>query len=148
MKKILLVDDDKEISQSLANLFDSDKYKFNFLEDGNRVTEFLEENNDVDLVMLDVNLPTLSGLDVLKQIKQLKTEMPVIMISGFVSTENAIEAMREGAYEYLTKPFEIEKLIDTLQLEYLDITDNEQIVIGRDLVEQIIEQLKKAGGIK
>ena len=114
MKKILLVDDDKEISQSLANLFDSDKYKFNFLEDGNRVTEFLEENKDVDLVMLDVNLPTLSGLDVLKQIKQLKTEMPVIMISGFVSTENAIEAMREGAYEYLTKPFEIEKLIDTV----------------------------------
>jgi two-component system nitrogen regulation response regulator GlnG len=114
MKNILLVDDDKEISQSLANLFDSDKYKFNFLEDGNQVTEFLEENRDVDLVMLDVNLPTLSGLDVLKQIKQLKTEMPVIMISGFVSTENAIEAMREGAYEYLTKPFEIEKLIDTV----------------------------------
>ncbi|MDD3730855.1 MAG: response regulator, partial [candidate division Zixibacteria bacterium] len=104
MKKILLVDDDKEISQSLANLFDSDKYNFNFLEDGALVTNFLEENNDVDLVMLDVNLPTLSGLDVLKQIKQIKNELPVIMISGFVSTENAIEAMREGAYEYLTKP--------------------------------------------
>ncbi len=114
MKKILLVDDDKEISQSLANLFDSDKYKFNFLEDGALVTNFLEENNDVDLVMLDVNLPTLSGLDVLKQIKQIKNELPVIMISGFVSTENAIEAMREGAYEYLTKPFEIEKLIDAV----------------------------------
>ncbi|MFZ5981828.1 MAG: sigma-54-dependent transcriptional regulator, partial [Candidatus Zixiibacteriota bacterium] len=114
MKKILLVDDDKEISQSLANLFDSDKYKFNFLEDGTEVTSFLEKNEDVDLVMLDVNLPTLSGLDVLKQIKEIKTELPVIMISGFVSTENAIEAMREGAYEYLTKPFEIEKLIETV----------------------------------
>jgi len=114
MKKILLVDDDKEISQSLANLFDSEKYKFNFLEDGAQVTRFLEDNKDVDLVMLDVNLPTLSGLDVLKQIKEAKTELPVIMISGFVSTENAIEAMREGAYEYLTKPFEIEKLIDTV----------------------------------
>jgi len=114
MKKILLVDDDKEISQSLANLFDSEKYKFNFLEDGAQVTRFLEDNKDVDLVMLDVNLPTLSGLDVLKQIKEAKTELPVIMISGFVSTENAIEAMREGAYEYLTKPFEIEKLIDTI----------------------------------
>jgi DNA-binding NtrC family response regulator len=114
MKKILLVDDDKEVSQSLANLFDTDKFRFDFLEDGGTVRGFLAENDDVDLVMLDVNLPTLSGLDVLKQIKQVKTDLPVIMISGFVSTENAIEAMREGAYEYLTKPFEIEKLIDTV----------------------------------
>jgi len=114
MKKILLVDDDKEVSQSLANLFDTDKFQFDFLEDGGTVSDFLTSNEDIDLVMLDVNLPTLSGLDVLKQIKQINNDLPVIMISGFVSTENAIEAMREGAYEYLTKPFEIQKLIDTV----------------------------------
>ncbi len=114
MKNILLVDDDKEVSQSLANLFDPDKYRFDFLEDGDRVQRFLQEHNEVDLVMLDVNLPTLSGLEVLKQIRQSNNDLPVIMISGFVSTENAIEAMREGAYEYLTKPFEISRLIDTV----------------------------------
>ncbi len=114
MKNILLVDDDRDVSQSLANLFDSDKFRFNFLEDGDKVTVYLAEHGDVDCIMLDVNLPTLSGLEVLKQIKQLNDNLPVIMISGFVSTENAIEAMREGAYEYLTKPFEIEKLVDTV----------------------------------
>ena len=114
MKNILLVDDDREVSQSLANLFDADRYRFNFLEDGIDVSHYVAEHNDVDLVMLDVNLPTLSGLEVLKQIKSVNGNVPVIMISGFVSTENAIEAMREGAYEYLTKPFEIEKLIDTV----------------------------------
>ncbi|MDZ4723996.1 MAG: sigma-54 dependent transcriptional regulator [candidate division Zixibacteria bacterium] len=114
MKNILLVDDDKDVSRSLANLFDSDKFHFNFLEDGSDVSRFLSSNNDVDLVMLDVNLPTMSGLDVLKQIRKHLDQVPVIMISGFVSTENAMEAMREGAYEYLTKPFEIEKLIDTV----------------------------------
>ena len=114
MKNILLVDDDHDVSHSLANLFDADKYRFNFLEDGTEVSQYLLQHGDVDLVMLDVNLPTLSGLEVLKQIKQVKTGLPVIMISGFVSTENAIEAMREGAYEYLTKPFEIEKLISTV----------------------------------
>jgi two-component system nitrogen regulation response regulator GlnG len=114
MKNILLVDDDKEVSQSLANLFDSDKYRFEFLEDGSGVREFLQERNDVDLVMLDVNLPTLSGLEVLKQIRQIKDDLPVIMISGFVSTENAIEAMREGAYEYLTKPFQIDRLLEAV----------------------------------
>jgi DNA-binding NtrC family response regulator len=114
MKNILLVDDDKEVSQSLANLFDSGKYKFEFLEDGSGVSDYLADNGNVDLVMLDVNLPSLSGLEVLRQIRQLKSDLPVIMISGFVSTENAIEAMREGAYEYLTKPFEIDRLIDTV----------------------------------
>ncbi len=114
MKRILLVDDDKEVSRSLANLFDSDKFTFDFLEDGQNVRDYLTDNKEVDLVMLDVNLPTMSGLDVLKQIKAAQDQVPVIMISGFVSTENAMEAMREGAYEYLTKPFEINKLIDTV----------------------------------
>jgi len=112
MKNILLVDDDKDLSQSLANLFDPEKFRFDFLEDGLEVGEYVREHDDVDLVMLDVNLPSLSGLDVLKQIKQIKSDLPVIVISGFVSTENAIEAMREGAFEYLTKPFEIQQLID------------------------------------
>ncbi len=114
MKNILLVDDDREVSRSLANLFDTEKFKFNFLEDGTEVTSFLNDHGDVDLVLLDVNLPTLSGLEVLKQIKTIKGSLPVVMISGFVSTENAMEAMREGAYEYLTKPFEIDKLLDTV----------------------------------
>ena len=114
MKNILLVDDDKALSQSLANLFDPDKFKFDFLEDGMEVGNFVKDHQNVDLVLLDVNLPSLSGLDVLKQIKQIDEDLPVIVISGFVSTENAIEAMREGAYEYLTKPFQVDKLLETV----------------------------------
>ena len=114
MKNILLVDDDQNLSKSLANLFDPKKYAFEFLEDGTDVTKVVAKNAKLDLVMLDVNLPSMSGLDVLKQIKQVNESLPVIVISGFVSTENAIEAIREGAYEYLTKPFEIERLIETV----------------------------------
>ncbi|MBD3333188.1 response regulator [candidate division GN15 bacterium] len=114
MKNILLVDDDKDLSKSVANLFDSDKFNFQFLDDGTEVSNYVDSHDEIDLVMLDVNLPTLSGLEVLRQIKQTRDNVPVIVISGFVSTENAIEAMREGAYEYLTKPFEIQKLIDTV----------------------------------
>ncbi|MDH3891480.1 MAG: sigma-54 dependent transcriptional regulator [candidate division Zixibacteria bacterium] len=114
MKNILLVDDDKDLSQSLANLFDPEKFNFSFLEDGTEVCRFVDEHEDIDLVMLDVNLPSLSGLEVLKQIKESKENLPIIVISGFVSTDDAMEAMREGAFEYLTKPFQIEKLIDTV----------------------------------
>ncbi|MEZ5359009.1 MAG: sigma-54 dependent transcriptional regulator [Candidatus Zixiibacteriota bacterium] len=113
MKKVLLVDDDVELSQSLMNLFDPDKYSFHHLADGQDTARYVEDNReDLDLIMLDVNLPSCSGLDVLKNIKDISKETPVIVISGFVSTENAMEAMREGAYEYLTKPFELSKLID------------------------------------
>ena len=109
MKNILLVDDDKDLSRSLANLFDPEKFNFSFLNDGTEVCQFVDEHEDIDLVMLDVNLPTLSGLEVLKQIKDRKEHLPIIVISGFVSTDDAMEAMREGAFEYLTKPFQIEK---------------------------------------
>jgi len=114
MKNILLVDDDQNLSRSLANLFDPKRYKFEFLEDGTDVSKIVAGNKGLDLVMLDVNLPSMSGLDVLKQIREVNEEIPVIVISGFVSTENAIKAIREGAFEYLTKPFEIERLIDTV----------------------------------
>ncbi len=114
MKSVLIVDDDPEISRSLANLFDPDRFRFYFLENGRKLIEFAKDHNDVDVILLDVNLPNQSGLDLLRRMKAEDIDTPVIMISGFVSTENAMEAMREGAYEYLTKPFEIQKLIDTV----------------------------------
>jgi DNA-binding NtrC family response regulator len=114
MKSILIVDDDADISKSLANLFDPEKYQFYFLEDGKKMVEFVKGHDDIDVILLDVNLPTLSGLDLLKKAKLSDINLPIIMMSGFISTENAIEAMREGAHEYLTKPFEIQKLIDTV----------------------------------
>jgi DNA-binding NtrC family response regulator len=114
MKNILIVDDDTEVSRSLANLFDPTKFHFYFLEDGQTAVEFVKKHDDIDVILLDVNLPTLSGLDILKQAKLNDISAPIIMISGFVSTENAIEAMSDGAFEYLTKPFEIQKLLATV----------------------------------
>ncbi len=144
MKNILLVDDDREVSQSVANLFDEEKYRFDFLEDGDGVSDYLKDNHDVDLVMLDVNLPSMSGLDVLKQIRELKKSLPVIVISGFVSTDNAIEAMKEGAYEYLTKPFQVTKLLDTVnkacgfQINRSVATASDQPATAETALEEIV----------
>ena len=113
MKNILLVDDDIQVGETLSEMFDSSEYKFHCIEDGDQTLDMID-NTDADLVLLDVNLPTVSGLDVLKEIKSKNTDLPVIVISGFVSTENAIMAMREGAYEYITKPFQMERLMVTI----------------------------------
>ena len=70
--------------------------------------------NGPDVVLLDVNLPSGSGLELLKEIKGIEGAPPVIIISGYVSTDNAMEAMKEGAYEYVTKPFQMERLLVTI----------------------------------
>ncbi len=76
MKTVLIVDDDPEISRSLANLFDSQRFRFYFLDDGQNMVEFVKEKNDVDVVLLDVNLPTLSGLDILKTGQSARSQFP------------------------------------------------------------------------
>ncbi|MCP4568175.1 MAG: sigma-54-dependent Fis family transcriptional regulator [FCB group bacterium] len=115
MKNVLLVDDDLELSKSVIDLFDPNKYSFHHLNDGQATTGYVSQNrDDLDLVMVDVNLPSCSGLDILRNIKEIKENLPVIVISGFISTENAMEAMREGAYEYITKPFEVKQFIETV----------------------------------
>lgn len=159
MKNILIVDDDPEISKSLANLFDSERYRFYFLEDGRNMIEFIKERNDLDVVLLDVNLPTLSGLELLKKAKLNDISVPIVVISGFVSTENAMEAMREGAFEYLTKPFEIQKLIDTVnkacglggsRIKSIDVKPDEELhevgeIIGKS--PEIVEIAKLIGQV-
>jgi DNA-binding NtrC family response regulator len=115
MKNVLLVDDDIDLSKSVIDLFDPEKYTFHHLDDGRETARYVTDHKDkIDLVLLDVNLPSCSGLDLLRNIKKIDDSLPVIVISGFISTENAMEAMRDGAYEYITKPFEIEKLIDAV----------------------------------
>ena len=113
MKNILLVDDDVQIGETLSQIFDPSEYKFHCIMDGERTLDMIDATG-ADLVLLDVNLPTISGIDVLKNIKAKNIDIPVIVISGFISTENAIKAMREGAYEYVTKPFQMERLMVTI----------------------------------
>jgi len=113
MKNILLVDDDKQIGETLTKLFDPSEYRFYCITDGDQTIDMIGSTG-ADLVLLDVNLPTVSGIDVLREIRSQNIEVPVIMISGFISTENAIKAMREGAYEYITKPFQMERLLMTI----------------------------------
>lgn len=113
MKNILLIDDDLSLSQSLSEYFDPQEFRVDTMPDAPGSLAYIRENCP-DVVLLDVNLPTSSGLDLLKEIKQINDSPPVIIISGFVSTDSAIKAMREGAYEYVTKPFRMEKLLNTI----------------------------------
>lgn len=107
--KLLVLDDDHSILQMLKNVFESEETEVLLESDADSaVKRVLVERPHVAIV--DISLPKKSGLQVLQEIKKIDPGLAVIMTTGFKTTQNAIEAMKHGAYDYMTKPFDIKKL--------------------------------------
>ena len=114
MKTILVVDDEKSVRDSLKMVLEFESYEVLFAESG---PEALRQaaTVPVDLVLLDVKMAGMDGLEVLQRIREKNSELPVIMISGFGSAKAAVEAMKSGAYDFVTKPLKIDELIVTVR---------------------------------
>lgn len=108
--RILLVDDDQNVIKALKECFAQFNYDLDTATTGGEALNKAFANN-YELMLLDVNLPDFSGMEVLKEIKEKKSELPVLVMTGFVSTDSAIEAMKLGAHEFITKPFDIDQLM-------------------------------------
>ena len=109
MFKILIVDDEKIIRERLKKLLELDGYSTTIADDG---TDGLNIYNEwqPDVVLLDVKMPGMSGIDVLKKIKEDSTHTEVIIITGHGDINSAIQALREGAFSYLQKPLDYDEL--------------------------------------
>lgn len=108
-KHILIIDDEFGIRDVLAGLFDDLGYAVSEAGDGKSGLEQVLDQ-DIDLVMLDLSLPGMNGLEVLRQLKEQKPDLAVIMMTGYASMKSALEAMRLGAYDYITKPFDLNEV--------------------------------------
>ncbi|MEK6684382.1 MAG: sigma-54 dependent transcriptional regulator [Nitrospirota bacterium] len=109
MEKILVVDDEKSMRDFLSIMLKKEGYSVTTAEDGEAAGRLIRKEM-FDLVLTDVKMPKIGGLQVLKTVKEASPDTLVLMITAFASTETAIEAMKEGAYDYLTKPFQIEEV--------------------------------------
>lgn len=118
MKNILVVDDEEIIRENLNRILTEEKYNVSTVPNGKQGLAFIADN-DVDLVLLDLNLPDINGIDVLKHAKELDPDLLVIIITGYSSIESAVEALKLGAYDYIKKPFKADaiKLILRLAME-------------------------------
>ncbi len=118
MEKILIVDDESFICENLERILGEEHYDTVVAQTGQAALESLRANQ-VDLVFLDLNLPDMHGLDILKHIKSFDPDLLVIIITGYASVESAVEALKMGAYDYIKKPFKADviKLIVRLALE-------------------------------
>lgn len=110
MAKILIVDDDRDMRDNLAAVLDQAGFAFVCAENGEAALSRLEQDS-FDLVLLDSIMPGLKGIDILPLIKRGPAQTRVIMLTAFSSVDGAVEAMRKGADDYLTKPFKINDLL-------------------------------------
>src|ERR1051325_9021320 len=100
---ILVVDDDPYIQEALGDRLESMGYRVTRAGDGKEALEFVERQ-DPQLVFLDIEMPGMRGIDVLKEIRRREKEFPVIMITAYGSIDLAGQAMKEGAYDFIPKP--------------------------------------------
>ena len=102
-KKILIVDDEEGVRESLKLILE-EKYDLTLASDGNECLKSLKANPQIELVLMDIKMPRMNGLEVLRQIKSLNPQMNVVIVTGYRSVETAQEAIKMGAGDYIIKP--------------------------------------------
>jgi two-component system response regulator PilR (NtrC family) len=106
MSTILVVDDDRSMREFLEILLTKEQYQVSLAASGEEAFQILDENT-FDLVITDIRMKDIDGIDVLKKAKKESPETMVVMISAFATADTAVEAMKEGAYDYVPKPFKV-----------------------------------------
>ncbi len=111
MAHILIVDDEAGIRDTLAMIFEYEQHRVTTAESGLEALKLLETSDTVDCILLDVKMPGIDGLETIERLKVTRPEIPVIMISGHGTIETAVEATRRGAFDFLEKPPDRQKLL-------------------------------------
>ena len=111
--KILVVDDELSMRELLEYMLSGEGYDVTCAESGREAISILEKNH-FDLLLCDIRLGDITGLDVLRASKKHNPDNVVILISAYTTTETAVEAMNEGAYDYVPKPFDKDELLATV----------------------------------
>src|SRR4030095_4018593 len=123
MEKILIIDDNESLRYTLENVLDEAGFLPKSVEDGLKAMEEVKTKS-YDLVICDMKLPKMDGMQILKEIRKIDPAIPFIILTAFGDIKNAVEAMKKGATDYLTKPFDNDSMIITirkaLEMKYLN----------------------------
>src|SRR4029078_3002168 len=129
MTRILVIEDDTREAASLARVLQTEGYEVVTVERGDEGLK-LAQSEPFHLVLTDLRMPGVDGLQLLRQMRALKPRLPIVLMTAFGTTDDIIEATRHGAFEYLRKPFKIE--------EFLSVVG--QAVAAGKLMEEPIER--------
>lgn len=135
MNKILVIDDEKSVQESLKIVL-SDNYKVVTAFSGKDGLELLL-NNEINMVFLDILLPDTDGISILQEIRKINPEIPVIMLTAVSKVSTAVEAMKLGAYDYLTKPFDVEEIRIIVRKIFDDLKVKQKFNLLSDEIEKL-----------
>jgi len=137
MSKILIIEDEASIRRVLVKILseESDTYKVDEAEDGLQGLEKIK-NEDYDLVLCDIKMPKMDGEEVLEAVKKIKPEIPMVMISGHGDLETAVNTMRLGAFDYISKPPDLNRLLNTVR----NALDRKQLVVENKILKKKVSK--------
>jgi len=114
MAKILIVDDDPQVQILIKSLVEMKGHESVPAETGAKALELIRQNA-FDLIITDLRMPQMNGLELLREVKSLQPSLPVIMVTAYASSETTAESARLGVFEYLEKPFKIDTLLAAIE---------------------------------
>ncbi len=114
MKKLLIIDDEKSIRKALREILEYEKYVVDEASDGSEGIAMIQKNK-YDIILCDIKMPKMDGIEVLDKIMSLSYDTPVIMISGHGTIETAVEAVKKGAFDFIAKPLDLNRLLVTIR---------------------------------
>ena len=137
MSNILIIEDEAAIRRVLIKILseENDSYNVSEAEDGLAGIERLR-NEDFDLVLCDIKMPKMDGVEVLETVKKLKPEIPVVMISGHGDLDTAVNTMRLGAFDYISKPPDLNRLLNTVRIAL----DSKELVVENKLLKKKVSK--------
>ena len=137
MQKILIIEDEAAIRRVLTKILseENETYQVEDAEDGIIGLEKIK-NNDYDLVLCDIKMPKMDGVEVLEAVKKIKPEIPMVMISGHGDMETAIQTMRLGAFDYISKPPDLNRLLNTVR----NALDKKQLVVENKILKKKVSK--------
>lgn len=114
LPKLLICDDEEGIRESLKLIL-SDYYNLIIVDSAEQAIHSLENNKDIKVMLLDIKMPKVNGLDVLKEVKAKFSKIKIVMVTGYRSVETAAEAAKLGASGYIIKPFKADDILDVVR---------------------------------
>jgi DNA-binding NtrC family response regulator len=137
MPKILVIEDEAAIRRVLVKILseESDTYQVEQAEDGLAGAEMIKKE-DFDLVLCDIKMPKMDGVEVLEAIKKVKPEIPFVMISGHGDLDTAVNTMRLGAFDYISKPPDLNRLLNTVR----NALDRKELVVENKILKKKVSK--------